>query len=164
MDRKGPHRRAFFYSPGWTRTNNPPVNSRMLCQLSYRGSLGQKSLAKLGLDLAERVVDLGEHALELDRAGEVVAGEVRQLAPDETLLEPEKELARKYGVLGTPTIQFLPDRPEAVEGKRGRAVEVVRMPGYFKPEHFIAMFEYVAERGYERAPFAQYLKARNQKL
>jgi hypothetical protein len=24
-------------SPGWTRTNNPPVNSRMLCQLSYRG-------------------------------------------------------------------------------------------------------------------------------
>ena len=34
------------------------------------------------------------------------------------------------------------------------------MPGYFKPEHFIAMFEYVAERGYEREPFAQYLKAR----
>ena len=27
-------------SPGWTRTNNPPVNSRMLCQLSYRGSCG----------------------------------------------------------------------------------------------------------------------------
>ena len=26
------------YSPGWTRTNNPPVNSRMLCQLSYRGT------------------------------------------------------------------------------------------------------------------------------
>lgn len=25
-------------SPDWTRTNNPPVNSRMLCQLSYRGS------------------------------------------------------------------------------------------------------------------------------
>ena len=28
----------FASSPGWTRTNNPPVNSRMLCQLSYRGS------------------------------------------------------------------------------------------------------------------------------
>ena len=25
-------------SPGWTRTNNIPVNSRTLCQLSYRGS------------------------------------------------------------------------------------------------------------------------------
>ena len=32
--------RAVLCSPGWTRTNNPPVNSRMLCQLSYRGSCG----------------------------------------------------------------------------------------------------------------------------
>ena len=32
-------------SPGWTRTNNPPVNSRMLCQLSYRGTaLGRDGL------------------------------------------------------------------------------------------------------------------------
>jgi hypothetical protein len=32
-------------SPGWTRTNNPPVNSRMLCQLSYRGTvLGGREL------------------------------------------------------------------------------------------------------------------------
>ena len=30
--------RRFRSSPGWTRTNNPPVNSRMLCQLSYRGT------------------------------------------------------------------------------------------------------------------------------
>src|SRR5579875_2593815 len=27
----------FSGSPGWTRTTNPSVNSRMLCQLSYRG-------------------------------------------------------------------------------------------------------------------------------
>jgi hypothetical protein len=33
--------RGFSYSPGWTRTNNPPVNSRMLCQLSYRGTVAQ---------------------------------------------------------------------------------------------------------------------------
>jgi integrase len=33
-----PHCRSFGDSPGWTRTNNPPVNSRMLCQLSYRGT------------------------------------------------------------------------------------------------------------------------------
>lgn len=24
-------------SPDWTRTNNPAINSRMLCQLSYGG-------------------------------------------------------------------------------------------------------------------------------
>ncbi|MDX6363332.1 MAG: hypothetical protein QOC85_2342, partial [Streptomyces sp.] len=27
-------------SPDWTRTSNLPVNSRLLCQLSYRGLLG----------------------------------------------------------------------------------------------------------------------------
>lgn len=26
-------------SPNWTRTNNPSINSRMLCQLSYGGSV-----------------------------------------------------------------------------------------------------------------------------
>lgn len=26
-------------SSGWTRTSNPPVNSRMLCQLRYRGTV-----------------------------------------------------------------------------------------------------------------------------
>ena len=30
-------------SPGWTRTNNPSINSRMLCQLSYRGSFGART-------------------------------------------------------------------------------------------------------------------------
>lgn len=39
----GPSRKLFTVSclgagsSGWTRTSNPPVNSRMLCQLSYRG-------------------------------------------------------------------------------------------------------------------------------
>src|SRR4051794_34555538 len=36
VEGKAPRLRG-FHSPGWTRTNNPPVNSRMLCQLSYRG-------------------------------------------------------------------------------------------------------------------------------
>src|SRR4051794_16146763 len=34
-----------YRSPGWTRTNNPSVNSRMLCQLSYRGSWSPHRLA-----------------------------------------------------------------------------------------------------------------------
>jgi integrase len=37
-DQKRPRFRGLRSSPGWTRTNNPPVNSRMLCQLSYRGT------------------------------------------------------------------------------------------------------------------------------
>ena len=41
-DRKAPRVQGFDSSPGWTRTNNPSVNSRMLCQLSYRGSAAAK--------------------------------------------------------------------------------------------------------------------------
>lgn len=69
----------------------------------------------------------------------------------------EKDLARKYGVVGTPTIQFF---PEQLGGKTGRAAEVARMPGYFKPAHFNALFAFVAERAYENQTFAQYMKAK----
>ena len=85
----------------------------MLCQLSYRGSLGWKSLAKLALDLVERVADLGEHALELDGAREVVAGQVSQLAPDEPLLEAQEELAGDIGA----QVLLLGDRPELGSGE-----------------------------------------------
>ena len=33
-------------SPDWTRTNNPAINSRMLCQLSYGGRAGRDPLAE----------------------------------------------------------------------------------------------------------------------
>ena len=44
-------------SPGWTRTTNPSVNSRMLCQLSYRGLLGvrMRAGADRGMTLAYRL-------------------------------------------------------------------------------------------------------------
>ena len=32
------------------------------------------------------------------------------------------------------------------------------MPGYFKPFHFITMFEYVYERAYERVDFQAFLR------
>src|SRR6478752_3137905 len=61
-------------SPGWTRTNNPPVNSRMLCQLSYRG-LAAAIVAGLreGPDL---VAELRERLLKLDEALTVGACEL----------------------------------------------------------------------------------------
>ncbi len=72
----------------------------------------------------------------------------------------EKDLARKYGIVGTPTIQFLPESPAALAGKHGRAVEVARMPGYFRPGHFEAMFAFVYDRAYEKGSFARYVKER----
>ena len=47
-------------SPGWTRTTNPSVNSRMLCQLSYRGLLGLRMHA--GADRWMTLAYRGAHA------------------------------------------------------------------------------------------------------
>jgi thioredoxin-related protein len=72
----------------------------------------------------------------------------------------EKALAKKNGVIGTPTIQFLPAALGAADGKSGRAEEVARMPGYFQPGLFEGMFAFVYERGYERGTFRQYMQQR----
>lgn len=70
----------------------------------------------------------------------------------------EKDLARKWGVKFTPTLQFFGDDPEAIAGKPGRDGEVARIPGYFKPEHFFAMFRYVKEKAYEDQKFHSYVR------
>ncbi len=71
---------------------------------------------------------------------------------------PEKALARKYGIAFTPTIQFFPDGSEAVSGKTGKAAEVARMPGYFEPPYFLAMFRFVREKANLETDFLSYAK------
>ncbi len=71
----------------------------------------------------------------------------------------ERALARKWEVRFTPTTCFFPDDPEAARGRPGHEAEVARMPGYFRPPHFLAMFRFVRERGYEAGDFRSYLKA-----
>ena len=71
----------------------------------------------------------------------------------------ERALARKWGVHFTPTTCFFLDDPEGARGRPGHEVEVARMPGYFRPAHFLAMFRFVRERGYETGDFRSYLKA-----
>ncbi|MAS07041.1 MAG: thioredoxin [Ahrensia sp.] len=67
----------------------------------------------------------------------------------------ERDLARKWNVHFTPTIVFF--------GPGGDA-EVIRMPGYFKPFHFISMFEYVAGGHYAEEGFQRFLQARFDRL
>lgn len=76
----------------------------------------------------------------------------------------ERALARKWGIVFTPTIMFFTDKVDEAEGKTGAEAEVVRMPGYFKPFHFITMFEYVKESAYQRQHFQKYLQAKGQRL
>lgn len=76
----------------------------------------------------------------------------------------ERDLARKWQVNFTPTIVFLPEDPAAVSGKTGRAAEVARMPGYFKPFHFLSMFEYVYDKAYAEDSFQRFLQHKFERL
>lgn len=73
----------------------------------------------------------------------------------------EKDLARKWQVRFTPTIQFFTDDVDAAKGKSGHDNEVARIPGYFKPAHFMAMFKYVEEKAYTRQKFHEFVRAQS---
>jgi thioredoxin-related protein len=70
----------------------------------------------------------------------------------------EKALAARYGVSGTPAVQFFPETPDGLSSKPPAGREVMRMPGLPEPEEFLAMFRYVREKGYERGSFADWAK------
>lgn len=59
----------------------------------------------------------------------------------------EKTAARKWDVLFTPTILFMPDEPP--EGGSARQAAVAVMPGAFHKGTFLDMFTWVYDRGYE---------------
>ncbi|MCQ0989295.1 thioredoxin family protein [Jiella marina] len=70
----------------------------------------------------------------------------------------EKTAARRWGVVFTPTILFMPDDvPE--EGTAVQAA-VATMPGAFGKKTFLHMFEWVAEKGYEGEEHFQKYHAR----
>ncbi len=63
----------------------------------------------------------------------------------------EKALSYKYGIDSTPTIQFFIPNEAANRRELGRA-------GYMLPDDFLAMLHFIREKGYEKAPFAQWAK------
>lgn len=81
----------------------------------------------------------------------------RQVTDFDGQVLSEKDLARKYRINFTPTLQFFPETPQAMAGKKAADAEVARMPGYFRPFHFISMFEYVHGKLYDRMDFQRYI-------
>lgn len=70
----------------------------------------------------------------------------------------EKDLARKYRINFTPTMQFFPETLAEMQGKKGEEAEVARMPGYFRNFHFLSMFEYVWDKRYAKGQdFQRYI-------
>ena len=70
----------------------------------------------------------------------------------------ERKLARKYGVRFSPTFLFFPAGPDGLAEVPAKKRAVARMPGYFQPPHFLAMFRYVHEEAYGTEQFRAYLK------
>lgn len=74
----------------------------------------------------------------------------------------ERELGRKWAVNFTPTTVLFGN--EAPEGKSGKEIEAARMPGYFKPFHFLSMFEFVKSEAYKKQGFQRYLQDKFKEL
>jgi len=71
---------------------------------------------------------------------------------------PEKQLARRWGVIFTPTLLFFPEDPADAEGMTGKEAAVFNMHGAFGKGTFTAAFEWVNQKGYEGdTHFQQYV-------
>lgn len=70
----------------------------------------------------------------------------------------ERELARRWGILFTPTIVFIKPDLEGLDGLNGKQLQIARMPGYFRPFHFITFFEYINGAHYEKTDFQRFLR------
>ncbi|MBB4287704.1 thioredoxin family protein [Roseospira goensis] len=71
---------------------------------------------------------------------------------------PEKRLARRWGVLFTPTFVFLPEDPADATGMTGKDAAVFNMHGAFGKGTFTAAFEWVQQKDYEGdTHFQQYV-------
>lgn len=76
----------------------------------------------------------------------------------------ERALARAWQVNFTPTIVFFPRSTDAVSSKSGREAEIARMPGYFKPFHFVSMFEFIDAEAYKEQSFQRFLQDKFAKM
>ena len=73
----------------------------------------------------------------------------------------ERELAAKYQVRFTPTLQFFPETiADLMQRGPGNKREVFRIPGYLRPDDVLKAFRYVAERGYDREGLRDFLKSK----
>jgi thioredoxin-related protein len=71
----------------------------------------------------------------------------------------EKQLAGKYAVRFTPTIQFFEGSADNLKPKPASEREVIRIPGYLRPDDFLDVFRYVAQKGDSNQTFRDFLKS-----
>jgi thioredoxin-related protein len=72
----------------------------------------------------------------------------------------EKAFAARYQVRFTPTIQFFPETLDGLAKLTPDKREVMRIPGYLRPDDFLDVFRFVRERGYEKGTLRDFVKGR----
>lgn len=97
------------------------------------------------------------NVLQLDLRG------ARELTDANGNVGPERDIIKKWGVVYTPTLLYIP-RDAQFEGKTAAKAAVAVMPGYFKPFHFATMIEYVASDAYRDQHFQDFVNARADRL
>lgn len=70
----------------------------------------------------------------------------------------EKAFAARYGIIGTPSLQFFPETADGLAARKPAEREVLRMPGLPDPADFLAMFRFVRENGYLSGTFADWAR------
>lgn len=76
----------------------------------------------------------------------------------------EKDMAKKWGVVFTPTIHYLVEEHEVEADTSAKDNLAAVMPGYFRPFHFLRMFEFVKGRIYERLHFQKYIAEKSEEF
>lgn len=69
----------------------------------------------------------------------------------------EKMLAAKYAVKFTPTIQFFPETLAGLKDKTPQEREVIRIPGYLRPDDFLDVFKFVEQKSRGAKTFRDFL-------
>jgi thioredoxin-related protein len=98
------------------------------------------------------IIDVGMknfHVIQMDLWGE------REFIDFDGEQRAENSLAKKHQVRSTPVIQFIKANANEADG----AEEVFRIPGYAPPPLFLAVYEYVAQGGYETASLEEWIKS-----
>lgn len=76
----------------------------------------------------------------------------------------ERKLAGRWGIQFTPTIVFIRPDLTGLKAMNGKQLTIGRIPGYFRPFHFITYFEFMAGSHYEKTDFQRFLGTKIERL
>lgn len=118
-------------------------NKRLVMVFEQRGCIYCKEMHEKVLSQPDVSAYLQEHFMVVQYN---IYGDEEVTDLDGELLT-EKTVSRKWGLLFTPTIMFMPEEP--IKGKTAKEAAIATMPGAFKKGTFLDLFTWVKEKRYE---------------